>query len=40
MAQPGLSAGSVSQNQLELMASVDVYVSETAMSSVEVFCSA
>ena len=39
MAQPGLSAGSVSQNQLELMASVDVYVSETAMSSVEVFCS-
>jgi len=40
MAQPGLSAGAVSQNQLELMASVDVYVSETAMSSVELFCSA
>lgn len=39
MAQPGLSAGSVSQNQLELLASVDVYVSETAMSSVEVLCS-
>jgi hypothetical protein len=36
MAQPALSAGSVSQNQLELMASADVYVSETAMSSMEV----
>jgi superfamily II DNA or RNA helicase len=39
MAQPGLSAKLVSGNLLELFASVDVYVSETAMSPVEVFCS-
>lgn len=39
MAQPGLSAASVSANLLELFASVDVYVSETAMSPVEIYCS-
>ncbi|MGO4689551.1 DEAD/DEAH box helicase [Glaciibacter sp. 2TAF33] len=40
MVQPGLSAAAVSINQLELLASVDAYVADTAMSKLEVFCSA
>lgn len=40
IAQPGLSAAKVSANQLELLASVDMYVAETAMTSLEVYCNA
>jgi hypothetical protein len=39
MAQPGLSKRLVKNNQLELLGSVDMYVSETAMSSLTVLCS-
>jgi hypothetical protein len=40
MAQPGLSAGQASGNVLELLASADAYISETAMCVAEMFCSA
>lgn len=40
LAQPGLSAAAVGANQLELLSSVDLYVAETANSSIRVFCSA
>lgn len=39
LAQPGMSATRVSQNQLELLASTDTYVSDTAQSAIQVFCS-
>lgn len=39
MAQPGLSKRLAKDNQLELLGSVDMYVAETAMSSLTVFCS-
>lgn len=40
VAQPGMSAAAASKNQLELLASADAYISETAMSLIEVYCSA
>lgn len=39
IAQPGLSAALVSAGQLELLASVDTYLSDTALSQIEVICS-
>jgi len=39
MAQPGLSKKLVKHNQLELLASVDMYLSETALSKLTVICS-
>lgn len=39
LAQPGISAARVSHNQLELLASADTYVSDTAQSAIQVFCS-
>ena len=39
MAQPGLSATQASDNILELLASADAYISETAMCVAEMFCS-
>jgi hypothetical protein len=40
IAQPGLSVSLVSAGQLELLASVDAYLSDTALSQIEVICSA
>lgn len=40
LAQPGLSKASVSPAQLELLASTETYVRETANSGLQVFCSA
>lgn len=40
IAQPGLSAAAASTNQLEILASVDTYVSDTAQSEITVMCSA
>jgi superfamily II DNA or RNA helicase len=40
IAQPGLSKASVSKQQLELLASTEVYVRETANAPLMVFCSA
>lgn len=39
LAQPGLSKRLVRDNQLELLGSVDMYVAETALSSITVLCS-
>ncbi len=39
IAQPGLSANRVTANVLELLSSADYYVSETALTSIEVYCS-
>lgn len=39
LAQPGLSARQASVRQLELLSSVELYVSETAMSKIAVYCS-
>jgi len=40
IAQPGLSASRVSSGQLELLSSVDTYLVDTAMTQLEVICSA
>ncbi|AYF98117.1 DEAD/DEAH box helicase [Protaetiibacter intestinalis] len=39
LAQPGLSKTAASPNVLELLSSVDLYVAETALSELEVYCS-
>lgn len=39
VAQPGLSRAAVSVAQLELLASTEVYLHETANSRFEVYCS-
>lgn len=39
LVQPGLSAAAAGVNQLELLASADVYIAETANSSMTVICS-
>jgi hypothetical protein len=40
IAQPGVSKARVSRQQLELLASTEVYIYETANSSLDVLCSA
>jgi superfamily II DNA or RNA helicase len=40
IAQPGLSAASVSDSQLQLLACTEVYLHETALAKFEVLCSA